>query len=131
MTSVSNSSNTWLVCCDNENTLVAVTSILVGFVYMRKLATNMITKKAAVIMAALTPYLPRRPTTNIAIALGEIKIAIKINMDPAKITHNARSDKDLNAKYIELPKTRAVIPVVAAIMLQKFVDRTRDRIMDL
>ena len=131
ITSVSNSSNTWIVCCDKENTLVAVTSILVGFVYIIKLTTKTITKKAIVSAAALTPYLPLRPTIKIAIALGDIKIAKKISADPTKITHKDKPDKPSKAKYIDPPSTTEAIPAVADMILQKFVDKIRDRIISL
>ena len=131
ITSLSNSSNTWIVCCDKENTLVAVTSILVGFVYIIKLTTKTITKKAIVSAAALTPYLPLRPTTKIAIALGDIKIAKNISADPTKITHKDKLDKPSKAKYIDPPSTTEAIPAVADMILQKFVDKIRDRIISL
>jgi hypothetical protein len=91
-------SRTFMVCGDKLKTRVAVTSILLGFVYMKKLTMSKMMKNAPVITATLIPYLPRLPTIKIAIALGDSVIETNTSPAPINAINNDKSDKGSNAK---------------------------------
>ncbi len=78
----------------------------------------MIIKKAIVMIATFVPYLPRLPTKNIAIALGERIIETKRDEAPAKRTHREMLDISSNARFTAPPIMIAIIPDTLNITLQ-------------